>query len=268
MTTLYGKQALSVLTSNAYGFEEIDEGEQRKYNHADCHMGVDTRERLYVKNVDGAYMWHCHNCGDSGFFRPKETVARMKASSAVLKSERPLEMYPMELAKAQYSDFPIEAQMWLEQYEFDEEMCLKYGIKANSDGVFLPTKYRVLLTGYQQRRYNKKPKYITNTRYTHSYIDGDMNKPLVIVEDLLSSYKLNYVGYPTLCLLGTKLDPTGLIIVSGHKRVVVWLDDDEAGHKASMQIFKEIGPVCPRGSAMFMEQPKEIPLKDLIHTEL
>jgi hypothetical protein len=41
-------------------------------------MGVDTRKRFGVKHVDDAYLWHCFNCGDSGYYRTRETVSRIK----------------------------------------------------------------------------------------------------------------------------------------------------------------------------------------------
>lgn len=270
MTTLYGSFALEVLTSNAPDFEELDEGQQAKYNHATCHMGEDTKQRLYVKNVDGAYLWHCHNCGTSGHYRPRETVARIKLFSGMTVSPMHKEPKLPPPEAYDYNNFPLEAQMWLLEYGFDEEMCHRYGIACvDTYGVILPIHSLYHKTqGYQVRRFNKKPKYMTYTSITYSWLVGYVDKPLVIVEDLLSSYKLHAAGYSTLCLLGTKIDSKGLTIVKSYDRVVIWLDDDAAGHAAGMKIYKEISPLVKNVTSINMQQPKEIPLDSLKTMEL
>jgi DNA primase len=92
----------------------------------------------------------------------------------------------------------------------------------------------------------------------------------VIVEDLLSAYKLHYVGYSALCLLGTKLDKGSLpaILLDKPSRVVLWLDDDQAGHEGAMKLFKELNPVFKYITSINMLQPKEISLQDLKEMEL
>ncbi len=273
MTTLYGREAMDVLTSNAPDYEDLDEGQQAKYNHVTCHMGEDTKQRLYVKNVDGAYLWHCHNCGDSGYYRPRETVARIKTMSA-----EPMMFYKggvvklPPLASRNVNDFKPEGQLWLAQYGFDDAAIVAYSIAHIDTGIVLPIfDGSPSIQGYQVRRYEQKPKYVTYTQQTYSYLNHastGAHTPLVIVEDLLSSYKLHHAGYDTLCLLGTKIDDAGLTIVKNYDRVVVWLDDDEAGHAASMKIYKEISPLVKNVTSINMAQPKEIPIESLKTMEL
>ena len=274
MTTHYGKDALDTLTNNAPDFEELDEGMQGKYNHADCPNGADNRQRLYIKNVDGAYLWHCHNCGDSGYYRQKETVSRIKsATKTALGLRTTLPTYEELTTESDYDKFRIEGQLWLGQYGFDKSMCKNFFIKETEDGIVLPVKNCTELVGYQVRRYNKTPKYLTYSKQQYSFIDNYAEayiRPLVIVEDLLSSYKLSYAGYPTLCLLGTKLDPSAHRIVQKFRklRVVLWLDDDTAGQVAAKKLFTELSPIAPNMTAIFNHQPKELPLDVLVDMEL
>ena len=273
MTTHYGRDALSILTSNVPSFEEMSEGEQGKFNHADCPNGVDTRERLYVKNVDGAYLGHCHNCGDSLYYRPKETVSRIKTETRVAVVRGPTVEYHELTKELDYDKFRVEGQMWLAQYGFNKTMASKFRIVENAQGIVLPIYYNTFIQGYQVRQYNKKPKYLTYSKQRFSYIDcisGIREKPLIIVEDLLSSYKLRQAGYPTLCLLGTKLDSGALLVVHmfRSKRVILWLDDDVAGHAAAKKLFVDLAPVVPMLTAMFSDQPKEIDMDVLKDMEL
>lgn len=274
MTTHYGRDALAVLTNNAPDYEELEQGQQGKYNHADCPAGVDEKHRLYVKNVDGAYLWHCHNCGDSGYYRPKETVSRIKADTKVMLAVRGTHLPTQaELTKTwEYDKFAIEGQLWLAQYGFNEAKCKGYLISEAEDGIVLPIYNGFGNTvGCQVRRYNKKPKYLTYTKQRYSYLNSlyRTKKPLIIVEDLLSSYKLHSAGYNTLCLLGTKIDMAiASKLAVQNERTVIWLDDDIAGHKAAQKLFIDLGPIFPNLSAMFNHQPKELDMETLKEMEL
>jgi hypothetical protein len=273
MTTHYGRDALSILTNNIPSFEEMGEGEQGKFNHVDCPNGVDNRQRLYVKNVDGAYLGHCHNCGDSLYYRPKETVSRIRSVSASAITIRAVVEYKDLTKELDYDKFRVEGQLWLGQYGFNKTYTSSCRIAEIEKGVVLPVFYNTSIVGYQVRQYTGKPKYLTYSKQRFSYIDcisGMLEKPLVVVEDLLSSYKLRLAGYPTLCLLGTKLDSQAMKVVQMFrtKRVVLWLDDDTAGHAAAKKLFVDLSPVVPNVTAMFTQQPKEIDMSVLKDMEL
>lgn len=273
MTTHYAQEALDVLTSNAPDFESLDEGDQGKYNHADCPNGVDNRQRLYVKNVDGAYLWHCHNCGDSGYYRPKETVRRIKEETKAVVARGLMSDYYGLTKELDYDKFRVEGQLWLGQYGFNHRMVSAYRIAETKDGIVLPVFRNTTIMGYQVRQYNKKPKYLTYSKQRFSFLDciaGIRDMPLIVVEDLLSSYKLRDAGYPTLCLLGTKLDSEAqkILHMFRTKRVVLWLDDDVAGHSAAKKLFVDMSPIVPNITALFNQQPKELSLEILNDMEL
>lgn len=273
MTTYYGHDALTVLTNNAPDFDTLDEGDQCKYNHADCPNGVDNRQRLYVKNVDGAFLWHCHNCGDSGYYRPKETIRSIKAVTEDVSPSTTWPTYWGLTKQLFYDKFKVEGQLWLGQYGFTHALVNQFHIAEIDEGIVLPIFGKADIQGYQIRRYNKSPKYLTYSRQRFSFIDsflGVGTKPLIVVEDLLSSYKLRAAGFPTLCLLGTKLDSEAqkILHMFRTKRVVVWLDDDVAGHTAAKKLFTDMSPIVPNISAIFNHQPKELSLETLKDMEL
>ena len=276
MATLYGKQAKEVLTSNAPDYEDIDEGAQGKYNHTDCSMGEDTKTRLYVKNLDGAYMWHCHNCSESGYYRPRETVQSIREDAdtscvGAYKSTGAVTYKAMGVRK--YSEFDMRGKLWLSRYGFDESMITQYGIKEMLHGVLMPTYLSLdVVTGYQMRRYDVTPKYHTDTTHTFSWLHHPLSPKLVILtEDLLSSYKLHQAGYSTVCLLGTKIteDASHTILSSEYNRVVLWLDDDPAGHAAALKYSRELSPLFALGvTSINIQQPKEIPMSSLLEMDV
>lgn len=275
MTTLYGHAALKELTSNAPDYEELEEGHSAKYNHATCSMGVDTRKRFGVKHVDDAYLWHCFNCGDSGYYRHRETTSRMKLMCAkpTVAPTHTKDLHDVHArARGFYDDFDIRGQLWLAQYGFTAEECFEFRIREYKEGIILPIWYGGTYVGYQVRRYDKQPKYLTynNANSIQWLYNTTRNKTLVIVEDLLSSYKLCMAGYSSLCLLGTKLNKTHITksMLDTYDRVVIWLDDDEAGHAGAMTLFRELSPTFKVVTSMNMAQAKEINIESLKEMEL
>lgn len=279
MTTHYGRDAYNVLTNNCEAYMHIEEGEQVKFNHLDCSAGEDTKTRLYVKNVDGAFLFHCHNCGESGYYRPKENYSPIaaKAEHRPVLVPRSSPTYESLTEVTEYDKFRIEGQLWLGQYGFDEELTDAFGIVETRGGLVLPIYGQDLIgkniVGCQIRKYNGTPKYTTYSTQEYSYLRfgtiADPDKPLVITEDLLSSYKLHAAGYHTLCLLGTKMDRKILEWVARqHNRQVLWLDDDTPGHRAALKLLREFSPMLPDLTAIFNHQPKEIDMETLKTMEI
>jgi|LauGreDrversion4_2_1035121.scaffolds.fasta_scaffold35314_5 hypothetical protein len=277
MTTLYGREALDVLISSTPDFEHIPDGKQEKHNHVDCDAGEDTKQRLYVKHVDGAILFHCHHCGTSGYYRPRERyspIAEEVNRMVGLVPKPKTTSYDELTAKEEFDSFRIEGQLWLNQYGFDAQMCEDYGIKESVSGLILPVYKKNILgltdvAGYQIRRYNGLPKYTTYTDQNYSYLSSALSLSVIITEDLLSSYKLHAAGYSTVCLLGTSLSPEMCTwMAQTYPRQVLWLDDDKGGHHGALKIIKEFSVLMPELTAIFQKQPKEIDMDELKQLEL
>jgi hypothetical protein len=276
MTTLYGRHARTELNRNFQGWEELEDDASVKVNHHTCTAGTDTRNRFGIKRVDGAYLFHCFNCGQSGYYRQQETISRIKLASALVTTDKGVEdiRAVYDTSNRKYDEFDLRGQLWLGQYQFDDLMCKTYGIRECNDGIILPIHKTsdVLPQGFQIRRYDKKPKYLTYRGNAKAqYIKGNPSKPLVVVEDLLSSYKLNFAQYSTLCLMGTSLSLKTLeeLHVDRSNRVVIWLDDDEAGEAGMIKIYRELSPLFSGGiTSIHMQQPKEIDIDKLMEMDL
>jgi hypothetical protein len=276
MTTLYGREALDVLLVSTPDWEHIPDGKQEKYNHVDCDAGEDTKQRLYVKHVDGAILFHCHHCGISGYYRPRERyspIAENVAEKVALVHNEHVNYAEID-AEEDFDKFRLEGQLWLNQYGFDAQMCEDYGIKEVLNGLVLPVYYKTDIgltdvAGYQIRRYNAKPKYTTYTNQSYSYLSSAPSFSVIITEDLLSSYKLHAAGYSTVCLLGTSLSPEMCTwMAQTYPRQVLWLDDDKGGHHGALKIIKEFSVLMPELTAIFQKQPKEIDMDELKQLEL
>jgi hypothetical protein len=256
MTTHYGKDALHELEQNVEGWDEryplMADGSEIKVSHATCPAGEDRRERFGVKCVDGAFLWHCFNCGDSGFWRPRDTYRRLDA--AVFEAEPAMATEDWyEKAERNYTraernveEFTLESKLWLEQYGMTDD-TEGYGIRECKEGLMLPVwadgEFYTDIVGYQIRQRNAKPKYLTYTKQPFSYLKhgGIKASTLIITEDLLSSYKLHRVGYSTISLLGTSLKAPLSKLPAHSGRVMLWLDSDAAGMKGTMEVIRQLG---------------------------
>jgi len=274
MTTYYGREAVDVLLRNAPEYTELCEGEQRSVNHVDCPMGVDTKNRLFVKNVDEALLWHCHTCGDSGFYRPRETLKKIKETKHFDTGVTGYDYsgLPRAAEHQSYDEFDMKGQMWLDSYEFNNnEICKEYGIVESKTGIILPMYNKGNVIGVQLRNYTGKPKYLTYSNgKAISYLKGSARKPVIFVEDLLSSYKLHHVGYSTVCLVGTKLDMSLLmqLKVTHLEKAVIWLDSDEAGDSGALELYRELSAITSNVTTHYDRQPKEITFEQLRSFEL
>lgn len=275
MDTVYGRKAKEVLVDSAPDYEDICDGEQRKYDHLDCDAGQDTKQRLYVKNVDGAYLWHCHHCSMSGYYRPREYVAAIKKAERVVFEKDPkyfgttFEAIPTK----PLSEFDLRGKLWLNRYGFNEDMVNWYSIKEMPHGVVVPIYIGTNVVGFQVRNYTTTPKYKTYTSSSYAAMHQysvDAADVYVVVEDLLSMYKLHKAGHNALCLLGTSMsdDVIGYLKRMCTTRLVLWLDDDEAGHAATLKLYRELSPSFKHVTSINMLQPKEVSLDALREMEL
>lgn len=265
MTTHYGNSALRVLEDNCEHYKDMVDDEQISVNHVTCSMGEDTKHRLYVKRSDGSYLWHCHNCGESGFYRnSKLEHIELRRSKHVSAYTKDVDFKPYLAATRVFDNFTLEQQLWLLQYQFDEFATTRCRIRASDKGIFLPITSNDDIVGYQVRQFNKQPKYLTfaNTHYSHKHVDNDV---LVITEDLMSSYKLNLAGCSSLSLLGTTLhkEVVDFILKMKYNKVAVWLDDDIAGHRGMREIINYLRPVIKNISTVDLPQPKDLPFATL-----
>ena len=262
MTTLYGKAGLLHLAACCPGFELLGHGESTKVCHTTCPAGEDKRFRMNVINEGGAYLWHCFNCGDSGHYRAKDSFAPItqpaEVSSTIYDSPI-LWRHLWDVAEQDVDKFSTAARLWLAQYEM-----LNPGLfREHDEGLMIPvfTAYGRQV-GIQRRMFRGQRKYLTYIDKGHTYsVHGPCSPTLYIVEDLLSAIKLGHAGKRALCAMGTTLStlPTGV------EEYVIWMDDDEAGHRGALKLSKELGAISNNVTVMFNKQPKEISM-DILKT--
>jgi hypothetical protein len=236
-------------------YNSMSVGEQIHGNHIDCPAGVDNKRRLYIRRADTS-MWllHCHHCGDSGVFRSKEPRSMLSTATPTTSKafSGPIDFH-------QWYDFcrdlglskkPTATQsLWLDHIDGGllEDY---YGVMYNTtnNDIYLPIFYDRdasggLIVGYQVRHFGPGAKYTTHMFTDDSFAFYEISsKVLIVCEDIVSMLWCIQNGFSVVCLLGTK-EPTWekfaeAIQKAKPRKVLLWLDDDPAGHSGVIKLIK------------------------------
>jgi len=229
-------------------------GEQINIDHEGCDAGVDRKKRLYIKHVVGGVVAYCHHCSDHGFWRELSTdgtvlrkwlfnetddMPRVRRTDGF--NVRPKNVHSVNIVNwlATHHVFPtIDEEDKHYFKEFLNELYLPIHTPAN-------TQY-----GYQLRSFDPtKPKYKTTYYRKLSAGVSWFNKDteiIVITEDYTSAYRVwRDTPHASVALLKTSIPDETINLLVHYKKVVIWLDPDEPGQKASLKILQRLMVCLP-----------------------
>lgn len=198
-------------------------GEQIHVDHHEC---GDTRSRFYIKRETDRILGYCHNCGIGG----AHTAVKYRATkkTAAVRAD----FTPPDLTYT----IPPAGLDWLHEWGFTEKDAKRWtiGWSPSSQRVCLPVvlqeRDKITLTGYQLRRMGTYgPKYLSARGDAPMEALFRSHDPVVIVEDLLSAYRVYDAGFTSLPLLGYHIRPERIaaLLSEGFTKFVVWLDNDK-----------------------------------------
>jgi hypothetical protein len=248
--------------------------EQININHAFCPAGIDTKKRLYVKKVKGGgntvHLFYCHHCGNRGSVKYR---GLSRVEDVALESSEHTKSSAVELLKAlekcrhgSTGIWHIDAKLWWHKYSLDMLDAVTHHVQYNSVDKRLWLKVADGL--WQGRGFGtdaKRMKYYTVGDVNASVVYvRNPNSTVMLVEDVISAYKCAKAGINVLPLLGTSLRSHHLNLIKPYKRVMVYMDNDDAGKMASVKIYKELTPYANDIDVIYDDrQPKERPINEL-----
>lgn len=212
----------------------------------------------------------CPSCGHDGCFTEYADESTycfscLKATAGSGEEQQSMFLIPPSVLDGEVSfpstisqEFPIKERRWLLVYGIDNHIRQKYSIyyvkNANSgatanktlklikNGIMLPVFKQDKLSFYQVRFLDSDLKYLTVGK-PHLAQFGPQSDTLVLVEDILSAIRVAESGANlragALLGLGTKKEEL-LLECKQYKNVILWLDDDDAGNKASDQLQRRL----------------------------
>lgn len=254
----------------------LPDGGQIHINHEDCPAGVDNKSRLYIKRDGNRWLFYCHHCGNRGAHLREGYVYRaheINVDAEALPSSRSTATDLLRVLESSahglhdIDSWSSDAIKWWTKYGFTLTDSLTFRAQYNtSDGrLWLKAGYNL----WQGRGFNTKGmKY-----YTVGDITADTRQSgrtstdtLVLVEDILSAYKIRLAGGNALALLGTHLKPHHHSLIAPYNKIVIMMDGDSAGRKAAVDIYKTLSITNKDVITVFeKEQPKEMSMEQLQH---
>lgn len=218
---------------------------------------------------------YCFGCGY--YLRATNHLSRMVDTNSLESGTFAPEgsKQPRDVASG-YFDCPRDARenigevglSWLGKYGLDSSDAYSLGLLWSEDKqqLIFPMRKDGMMVGWQARNFRPdKPKYFTkikdqykDTLVVAKYRSGEKGRILVLVEDVLSMWKIYQTGYSSICLLGCHLHKQHKdeIIRSFAQYVIVWLDSNK--YDVAQKISNTINLLGKSSNAIFtINDPKE-----------
>ncbi len=179
---------------------------------------------------DGEY---CHACNSKQHV--KSLLANIDSKIETFYKENLL------VPSNQNDPWPTEAKKYLKQYYITGEMIRHYTIYwSNTVKRIIIPNDRESSTCAWGRSLTNTPKWIKyGYKKSIVYISGNRRtNELVLVEDCISAIRVAQFTN-CLCLSGTSIKDGMSDIISGYKKLIVWLDGDLAGIRGAEKIKRE-----------------------------
>lgn len=131
-----------------------------------------------------------------------------------------------------------------------------------------PSGYLIGWQAKQGRHFRNHPLEMRKGTTLFGYHVVSDQKQVILVESPLDAVRLFDWGYPALALAGSKTTHTQVKLLMGFDRVVLALDNDEAGHLITKQLKRELpGSVAiTYPTDPYYKDPGEMPVKTLHET--
>lgn len=259
---------------------DLSDGESKYFHHEECpasHGHRDHKKRLWVKR-DGQYITgKCHHCGMSGSYRERNFRKAKASNSTKISSSNDRRTnrdykIPRDGIR-ETGHWPREGRIWLYQYGITEQEIQDYGILYSDSchRLILPVFLSDTLLGYQTRKifqWDEGPKYLTYRNTNNFWFKSNSlgSGTVVVCEDIISAIKCGrYLD--SVALLGSTASDELVLHLSIYKKVLIFMDDDNADIKSKqlklkkkLELYTEVDIITGVG-----KDPKECTDRELMN---
>lgn len=224
--------------------QRVQPGHKLRTEH-DCGTG----RVLLVANGDTGYSAWCFRCNDGGFIpHPAPSLSERLATLERTRNAEVRALSSVSLPEPAIVNpqlWPNKARLWLYKAGLSNDDIMRLGAYYHepTGRVVLPVRRNNEVIYWQARSIDgRQPKYI-NPQIDKSHLCATYGTGPVIVltEDILSAFRVSRVT-EAWSLLGTAMAPGVFAsLIAQGKPVVVMLDPDAGGRKATPSIVRKLG---------------------------
>lgn len=203
----------------------------------------------YIQYDNGDYCFSCHkgSKGKENAFAykilPMQWLGDVNPEFSAEKATRVPTYTPNP------KEFSLKTLEWLNQYYIYEKEIKLYNIAycppqyGKEESLLFPIVIYNGVIEQFQRRYFPSKEFYSSRKLSQCIFEIeslDNCGIIVVVEDFISAIRVGE-HTATLCLFGTKLNDIKIErIIRNYNTVLVWLDDDEPGQKAALEIKEKL----------------------------
>lgn len=223
------------LLLNSYLDPMQREGDQRRYN--ECPFCGKVRDAFIVTATNNGWVFWCHKCQAKGYRKrdgrsPKKIKAAITAERTQTRTQHVALPYDFSL------DIPAKGKLWLAKYGITDADAKRFSIGYSEfrKRLIIPVFKNEEVVYWQGRNLDtptkEQPKYI-NVRTSREHVWFDCiyypEKPVILVEDVLSAINIHKAGYNAIALLGSYVSDNLIVrlLEMQPERVIIWLDPDK-----------------------------------------
>lgn len=219
-----------------------------------CPFHNDTQRSFFISIEQQVY--HCFGCGEKGSL---VNLAMKVTGVGFFKAMSLLREWGVEdfengstakvppVTEAMYRALDDNGwQAYLDTRGFDTTFVEKFGVRYDkiSDAIVIPIrnkKYK--LSGMKYRKILGKTFWYTKGFQRSRHLFGEVRireqKMVYVVEGELDAIKVQQYGYPAVAIMGTELSKTQRGMLEEYKHIILCMDNDEAGRKATKKIGRQ-----------------------------
>jgi hypothetical protein len=197
---------------------------------------------MKISHDEDGYHAYCFRCSEGGF--KKHGIQRIRD---VFAEKEFCYAKDVRLPSDYTLDVPSTAAVWYYSVGISARTAREYGIgfSRNLDRVILPVYHDGSLAVVQARavRPGMQPKYLNQAGNNKASVlfkshntEGDT---VCVTEDILSCIRVGEV-IPCVSCMGTSMSDAQAAALMRYKNVIIWLDNDEAGHKGALRMHKKL----------------------------
>ena len=231
--------------------EWLDEAKALTFGSSRRVQHCNHNNTMSIRHDEDGFHAYCFRCSEGGF--KSHGMRRIRDVFAEREFAYAKDVtFPLGYTK----EIPAWAAVWFLQYGITMEEAASYGVgwDEKMQRIILPVydrtvnpptlevvQARAVITGVVPKYLNQQGNNKSKVLFKSNDQRHDM---AVITEDILSCIRVGKVT-AAVCPMGTTLSYAQAAHLLHFKEIVIWLDNDAAGHKGAIKMKKVLEPLVP-----------------------
>ncbi|MEM2460939.1 MAG: CHC2 zinc finger domain-containing protein [Candidatus Hadarchaeales archaeon] len=227
---------------------------------ARCPFHDDRRPSLHISMVGGRWLWYCFGCGAGG---DERDLARRLGRDIAQDEDHPSPtiLATLEQARRRFREEGQEARLYLRARGISPETAERFQVGWLPGAIAIPMQNAPgSICGVKLRRLRGEPRYMS-IRGSREGAVAPFERPsaaLLIVEGAMDAMALDPWGQKLGLFIVAARDPKVVRALTIPRRVLIWMDEDEAGERFAERMMEAFGGIAIRVPKTGFKDPADL----------